>query len=173
MSNSQKQVKAEKIPTLTDAADFPRWRRAVETQLFRNAVVPSNIDLLTSTRTLDPDWFKKNDKTNYSAAGGFDDLDYAARSFVSALGTGKGFYAWLFKVYADIFDSLSEEIKDKVSGVEDGDVVALYENIKLAIRHYEIYNPTELKKYFYGMTMEEHGKNDVMTYLAQLKRIAS
>ena len=174
LSHSQKRPKAEKIPILKDASDYQKWKQATELQLFRYKVVPSSIDTLTSTRTLDSAWFKKYDRAAFNnAADGLKDDDYAATCFVSALATGDGFHDWLFTMYADIVDSLCDEIKYKVGGVADGDLVSLFENIKLAIRHYEIFNPTELKKHFYGLTMEEHGKNDVMTFLSEIKTTAA
>ena len=52
-----------------------------------------------------------------------------------------------------------------------GDVVRLLKEIKLILLRHEIYDPTDLEIEHAKMTMEKDAENDVMSYLAVLRKI--
>ena len=185
MSNDSpsKSKSRSKLPQLVNAEDFGVWKKKVETHLFRQKVIVK-LDSLKAATTLDGLYFKANTafKLEYKALSKddqnqavdpFDDDEFVGKCLRHALRTAEGFQAWLPGAYADILDSLSPTIDEKVASVENGDLVDLIRQIKLAIQHFEIYDPDELDMQFTQMTMKKDGQQDVMLYLAKLKQIKS
>ena len=177
-SPSRSKSYRSKIPQLLSAEDFGAWKKKVETHLFRQKVIVK-LDDLKVGKTLDSAYFKasatfkaefkslsKNDDND--PVDPFDDKEFLGKCLRHALTTADGFEDWLPGAYADILDSLSPEIGEKVASVANGDLVDLIRQIKLAIQHFEIYNPDELDIQFTQLTMEKDGQQDVMLFLAKL-----
>ncbi len=131
-----------KLPQLVDAQHFGVWKKKVETHLFRQKVIVK-LDNLKAAMTLDGPYFKANAtfKNEYKtlskddqnqAVDPLDDDEFAGKCLRHALRTAEGFKAWLPSAYADILDSLSPSIDEKVASVENGDLVDLIRQINLS-----------------------------------------
>ena len=138
-----------------------------------------NMDLLSTSDTLDPAWFKADSvfKEAYKEAAkdddnkacdAFDDDDFAHECWEYALSTGKGFHKWLYKTFSYIRAALSPKIQKQTAGVRRGDLIALLQAIQLSVHHFEIYNPNELEAAYLMCTMAAEGDNDIMMYLSVL-----
>ena len=93
--------------------------------------------------------------------------------FTFAMERGVGFMDWVYPVYAGIFASLSPEMQEQVEADKYGNLIELFENIDLALRRTEIFSTSELKKIFFGLTMEKDGAQNVMKFLAKVKNIVA
>jgi hypothetical protein len=166
-----------KLPTLTEASEYQRWRSALQMRLFRQQL--PKLEHLTTAGTLDPSFFKKEYKDDYNAAGkdannnptkplSDDNPAFLAKCIGRAFQTGEGFQPWLYELYADVQNALSDIIQEQTSGVTPGDLIGLLSAIKLALHHYEISSPEALEIDYAKCSMEHEGKNDLMTYIAKL-----
>jgi hypothetical protein len=71
-------------------------------------------------------------------------------------------------VFAEIRDSLCDDIKDQTGGVALGDLVALLKGINLALGHFETSDPVDLEILYSKCTMGAEGGNDLMRFTAVL-----
>ena len=105
--------------TLEDASNFAKWRSALQEQLFAT-IRNTNMNRIVPTDTLDAKLFKAVFKDEWNAASKdaegaeqdpFDDAALADKCFDHALKTGEGFQPWVGDVFAEIRDSLCDDIK--------------------------------------------------------------
>jgi hypothetical protein len=171
-----------RLPMLSDASAYPTWKSALQDHFF-DKIFNNNMDNITRTSTLDPDFFKKDAGPElaaaFKAASKDDDnktVDpmtstvFAGKCFQHAAETGQGFHPWLYKLYADVRFTLSDKIKTQTASVKRGDLVGLLNAIKLSLRFYETINPDDLAKQHADCNMAGEGGNDLMTYLSCLSR---
>lgn len=170
---------ALKVTVPLDGAEtYTLWNKQVQAYVFRTLKI-SDFNQITSAAILDDKYFKKIFATEHAAASKDAD-DNAQHPFVdpgfvtmclnSATATGAGFLDWVYDVYAEVFNSLSPKIQEKV-GQQLGDLVGLFSEIKLAIHHYEVHDAGELTIQFIKSNMQHDGKNDMMTFLAHLRHL--
>ena len=167
--------------TLEDSSNFARWRSALQEQLFAK-IRNTDMDRIVPTDTLEVKFFKAQFKEEWKAASkdadgkeqdAFDDAAFAEVCFDHAVQTGEGFQPWIYDVFAEIRDSLCDDIKDQTAGVALGDLVALLKGINLALGHFETSDPVDLEILYSKCTMGAEGGNDLMRFtavLAQYKR---
>ena len=86
---------------------------------------------------------------------------------------GAEFKKWVYPIYAEIFASLTPEMQEQVEADKYGNLVELFENIDLALRRTEVFSTSELKKKFFGLTMEKDGGQNVMKFLAEVKKVVA
>jgi hypothetical protein len=171
-----KSVVKARLPTLSGASTFPRWRRDLQSYLFMT-IKNSNIDTLSIKDYLDPVFFKNQFKEDFKAAGkdsnnnpqhAFDDEVFLHQCSHYSVSTGQGFSDWLYVVMFEIRTSLSDLISEQTAGVPMHDLVGLLAAIKLAIYQHEIIDPYDLELAYSQATMEREGKNDLMTFTSKL-----
>ena len=182
-----------KLPELNNSEGYPRWANALQDyafKLFKN----NNIALIKTHHTLCQAYFKRTFPETYAQtvqeleAGG---ADVEAQAFTPldprhysnsadnmnelyntcldhALTTGAGYLPWVYTMFVDIKFSLGPEMTDRVAAVQHGDIVGLFRAIKLAICHYEIFNPDDLEAAYSKCTMAGEGQNDLMRFIAAL-----
>ena len=171
-----------KIPKLENAAGYGRWRSALSDHIFSIAqgAVPTNIDMITIRDILHSEVFKKKFPNKYNAAKhavkdeeddeSFDHAPYLEFCAEHARKRAEGYYVWVYRLFADIRASLSEQVHEQTAGVNQGDIPELFKAIKLAICFYEVLDSTQLEIQYASCTMSGEGKNDVMKYLSVLKQ---
>jgi hypothetical protein len=160
---------------LTDATNYTRWRNQLQDHLF--FIFHNNdMDKLKTSDTLDPDFFKTIFPNEHKAASKdangqkqdpLIDPDFLKMCTDHAFDTSKGFFTWLYSVYAEIRNALSDTIQEQTAGVIRGDLVSLLQLIKLSIHHYEINNPEAVDIEYVKCTMA-NCKQDVMIFKATL-----
>ena len=174
-------VAAFKLPALLGQENYARWKLQLQNFMFR-LLRNNDMDLLTRTKTLDGAHFAKHPafaddfKTAARAAKNADfagavldfDKDLADRCFRSAIAGGEGFHPWVYDLWFQITTCLSDKISDKVQAVRAGDVVKLLDSIKLALLHYERYDPTDIEIQYSAASMTVEGDNDLMTFTTYL-----
>ena len=162
--------------TLEDSSNYEKWRSALQGQLFTK-IRNTDMDRIVPTDTLDAKVFKAEFKEEWKAASKdadgvgqepFTDASFVAKCFDHAVVTGEGFKDWIYDVFSEIRDSLCDDIKDQISGVALGDLVALLGGIKLALGHFETFDPIELDILYSKCTMCAEGGNDLMRFTAVL-----
>ena len=85
-----------------------------------------------------------------------------------ALQIGAGFNPWVYKVWAAVKDSLSDEMRAQVSAIRSGDLITLLGQLRLAVNRVEDIQPQVLKKQMWASKMEREGKQDLLTYVTFL-----
>ena len=162
MSDSHGAYKAY-VVKLTNT-NYNQWKASFKNLLFRNktGIQP---DTLTRRATLDPEFFELHEdfEQEYARLVADDeapDDPFSSDSFTMgcfnfAKEHGVGFKEWVYPVYSEIFDSLPTAMKEQVEADKLGDLVELLQNIDLALRRTELFSTSELKKMFFGLTMEK------------------
>jgi hypothetical protein len=171
--------------TLEDSSNFLKWRRALQEQLFAK-IRNTDMDRMVPTDTLDAKFFKTEFREEWKEAskdaGGseqspFNDAAFAELCFSRALKTGDGFEPWIYEVFAEVRNSLCDDIKEQTAGVALGDLVGLLKGINLALGHFETFDPVDLEILYSKCTMGAEGGNDLMRFtsvLAQhMRRLAA
>ena len=161
---------------LENACDYTRWKALLQRYLFKK-IRNINMDKLTAADTLDPEYFKKNQPAEFKAAGRdasnsvvfpFTNAAFLKDCLDHCLQTGGGYHDWVYVVQADVHSALSDKIQNQISGVPMGDLVGLFQKIKIAVLFHETRNVDALDIEYCQMTMEKEGKNDLMTFTAVL-----
>jgi len=174
-STSSSSLKTQ-LPKLNDASEYTQWKMALQTYFFKK-FKNVNMDTISDAITLDKEFFKKEFKSEWKAASKdasgneqdqFDDPGFLHKCSEHAYTTGAGFQTWLYDTFSDIRNVLCQEINEKTAGVRLGDLKGLLDSIKLAVHHYEIFDPTDLEMKFSAATMQVEGQQDIMKYLAVL-----
>ena len=75
----------------------------------------------------------------------FDDEEFVKRRYAHACKTSEGYKEWVYPIYLLLHDSLAGDIKEKVAGAQTGDLLDLVASINIAIRHFEMFDPTTLE----------------------------
>ena len=162
---------------LSDASQYSQWKQSVQAYFFKQ-FKNVNMDALTTADTLDEGYFKKEFPTEHKTAGkddagqkqhAFADDAFLAKCSEHALLTGEGFNDWLYDTFSDLRASLSEDINDSTSAVRIGDLIGLLDAIKLAVQHFELFDPTDLELEHARTTMANEGRNDVLKYVSKLQ----
>ena len=180
-NNNRQNHKAFQLPTLHGQENYVRWKLQLQNYMFRT-LKNNNMDLLTRTKTLDSTYFAKDKdfsadfkeaakkaKEEKNTEDVFDyDKALADRCFSSALANGEGFKPWVYDLWYQITNCLSDKISLKVKGVKTGDIIKLLDSIKLALLQFERYDPTDIDIKYSAVTMEVEGENDLMTFTAFL-----
>ena len=89
------------------------------------------------------------------------------------MSTQNGLHGWARTIYAEIFKSLTQNVQQQVKPERHGDLTALMADIRLANRRYEVYNPSDLKKVFFGLTMKVDGKQNIMKFFAKVEEVVA
>jgi hypothetical protein len=168
---------------LTDSSDHDQWKSLLQDVMFHR-FHNVNMDALTAAHTLLQSYFEKHqlfkkvwketalahkDAIKDEEKDPFDfNPELAADCFNHAIETGEGFKDWLYPMYSFVWYSLSDKIQRQTSVVRRGDLVALLQDIKLAVHKHEIFNPDELDIAFARCTMAGEGEHDLMTFLSKL-----
>ena len=160
---------------LEDASQFPRWQQQLQEYLFKK-IRNVNMDKLKDSKTLDATYFSKHPgfkddfKELKKNGDPLDNADFCAKCKAHAVREGEGFNDWVYLVFPDIRNALSEDIREQTGGVSLGDLTGLLEEIKLSIHQSETANKHALELEYGKCTMAVEGKNDLMTFLAVLSR---
>ena len=102
-----------------------------------------------------------------------DNDDFCAKCLEHAMSTPNGLHGWARTIYAEIFKSLTQNVQQQVKPQRHGDLTALMADIRLANRRYEVYNPSDLKKIFFGLTMKVDGKKNMMKFFAKVEEVVA
>jgi hypothetical protein len=173
-------ARAPKLPTITGNVDYEPWKKAIDVLLFSKKSDGVTLESMSRKNLLDVTYFTKQEEfkqdlqrlsNNPELDDPFDDENFTKKCYDHASETTRGYKNWVYSMYLLIYNSLSTEIKDKVAGAQTGDLLDLVASINLAIRHFEVFDPTTLEIAFCKMTMEEDGGNDVMQFLTRLKAV--
>ena len=168
-----------KITQLVDDDSYKIWSKDVNVVLFQLGACP--MDDMTTGKTLLSTYFEEHpdfkdewqsiadDENDYIEP--LENDDFAQKCLEHALTANKGWAPWLKDAYAHIFDSLSDDIQDQVRSRSHGDLVTLFANVKLAVRHFEVFDSADLKFKFFHLTMEEHGKNNIMKFFTEVEDV--
>jgi hypothetical protein len=173
-------ARAAKLPTITGNVDYEPWKKAVEVLLFSKRSGGVTLETMSRKNLLDITYFGKQEEfkqylqrlcSNENLYDPFDDEDFVKKCYDHASETTKGYMEWVYPMYLLLYDSLSDDIKEKVAGAQTGDLLDLVASINIAIRHFEMFDPTALEIAFCKMSMEDDGANDVMQFLTRLKAV--
>ena len=161
--------------TLEGPENYEQWKKAFQGQLF-SLIKNNNMDTLTSASTLDDEYFKKHFSADYkdAAKDAENNKQHPSRTIDAflqacleeALSTGHGFQDWVYDVDTIVRSSLSEDVASKLSAPM-GDFVGMLQQVKIAVGHIEVSDPTDLEHLYSNCTMESCN-NDFMESTAQL-----
>ena len=79
----------------------------------------------------------------------WDDEDFLDSCYQHACYYGRGFAKWMY------LGSLSDEIKKQVASVQNGDLLDLMRQVDISIKHFEMFDSTELELEYSKTTMAD------------------
>ena len=149
-------ARAPKLPTITGNVDYEPWKKAVDVLLFSKKSDGVTPESMSRKKLLGVAYFAKQERlySNVELEDPFDDENFTKKCYDHASETTRGYKNWVYSMYLLIYNSLSAEIKDKVAGAQTGDLLDLVASINIAIRHFEVFDPTTLEIAFCKMSME-------------------
>jgi len=155
------------LKPLTGDEDSAAWKNSVNLLLFESETQVTCLSLGNSKK-FKKEWEGLEGEDEGDPENPLEDDDFLSTCYEHACYTGLGFDKWVYRVYPKIIGSLSDEIKEQVAGVQHGDLVDLMIQVDIAIKHFEIFDPTDLELEYSKMTMEDTN-NNVILFITRLK----
>ena len=164
---------------LNHPVEYDYWRSLLQDYIFYRAKIP-NIDAMTPACSLDSDYFinykghgapspdigKAAIKADETHGGPFQSPDFANKCFDHAITTGAGFKLWVYETYRYVRTFLSPKLHEQTDGVRRGDLISLFEAIRISIRKPSSLSSDDLVLEYSRCRMAKEGKNDFMTYMS-------